>query len=211
MGKSRNGKMTERQLRMLELKAEGKSYTDIGDLFEITGSGARENIRTAARLLQRHGEDAFPLGVQTAYSVDALIASVPSLRPLPIPKVPASPPKIEPKLVVPTPLGDIIVGVKADSTYPGIYIDLKGPKVNDEYSGTDGSAALATVEFDPGKGKIQSIIYGNGNSEEYTHLVEHENMAKEKKKPPLSQVIQNANARTGQQSKEKSIAIDLER
>lgn len=79
MGKSRRRQITERQLRMIELRASGKSYVEIGDAFGITGSGARVNIHEAARLLTKHGNQAFPDGVSSEYSVDTLVSSVPSL------------------------------------------------------------------------------------------------------------------------------------
>lgn len=82
MAKKRNGKMTERQLCMIEMRAQGNSYTDIGAAFGITGSGARDNIRVAARLLMRHGREALPDSIDTPYSVEDLIASVPNLRPI---------------------------------------------------------------------------------------------------------------------------------
>lgn len=79
-------------------------------------------------------------------------------------------------LKVPTPLGDIVVTVKTDSTYPGVYVDLKGENVNDSFEVN--TAALATIEFEPVKNKIQSVVYGDAKSEEPSHVVEHENVEK---------------------------------
>ena len=195
MAKKRNGKMTFRQLQMLEMKAEGKTYTEIGMFFGISGTGAQQNVFAAAFLLKRFGVEALPDGTHPDHSVDELIDAVPKVRDLPAP-VPAENITVPPrKLTVPTPLGDIVVSAKMDSEYPGIYIDLKGAEVNNEFGGKDGSAFLATIEFDPIKGKIQSVIYGDANREEFTHLVEHKNTTKNMIKPPLSEAIQNASSR----------------
>lgn len=78
MVKSRNTSISERQLQMIEMRAAGKNYTEIGEAFQITGSGARENIRYSAHLLSRYGEEALPDGVKSRFSVEELIASVPS-------------------------------------------------------------------------------------------------------------------------------------
>lgn len=195
---------------MLQMKAEGKTYTEIDDFFGITGSGARENVCVAARLLQRHGADAFPSGTKSDYPIEVLISSVPNLGALPVP-VPAEKRTVPPqKLRVPTPLGDIVVSSKMDGEYPGVYIDLKGLQVNDKFGEKEGVAYLASIEFDPNKGKIQSVIYGNGNSEEFTHLIEHENLTKAKAKPPLSEIIQKVSSRV-EHSMEQLRAPDHER
>ena len=79
-------------------------------------------------------------------------------------------------LSVSTPLGNIVVTVKTDSTYPGVYVDLKGENVTDVFE--QNTASLAMIEFEPSKGKVQSVVYGDAKSEEPTHIVEHENVEK---------------------------------
>lgn len=81
------------------------------------------------------------------------------------------------KITVPTPLGDIVVTVKTDTEYPGVYVDLKGEKVKDILEMN--ACMLTTIEYDPLKEVVQSVVYGDGNSEEPTYIVEHENVEKE--------------------------------
>lgn len=77
-----------------------------------------------------------------------------------------------------TPLGDIVVTIKGDSSdpesYPGVYVDLKGPGLNDLYE--KDTVDLAGIEYDPTKNAIQTIVYGDGNEDEYSHLVVHKNL-----------------------------------
>lgn len=80
------------------------------------------------------------------------------------------------ELSVNTPLGDIVVAVKTDSEYPGVYVDLKGEKVKDTFE--VGTVSLATVEFAPNKNKVQTVVYGDAEKEEPTYIVEHENVEK---------------------------------
>lgn len=199
MGKSRKGQMSERQLRMIECLAEGKSYAEVGRQFGITTSGARDNIRFAANLLIRHNADAFPPDVKPSFSVEELLDCVPGVnrlreiisKPLSAPK----PDKDIQTLSVKTPMGDIVVSVKADSEYPGIYIDLKGPGLNDQYE--KDSVGLAWIEFEPNKNKIQTVVYGDGNKEDYTHLIEHKNLLqRELAKPSLAEQIGSAEAKS---------------
>lgn len=198
MGKSRKGQMSERQLRMIEFLAEGKSYAEVGRQFGITASGARDNVRVAANLLLRHDADAFPPDVKSSFSVEELLDCVPGinrLREIASKPLPASKPDIDIQtLSVKTPMGDIVVSVKTDSEYPGVYIDLKGPGLNDQYE--KDSVGLAWVEFEPNKNKIQTVVYGDGNKEDFTHLIEHENLLqRELAKPTLSDQISSASSR----------------
>lgn len=210
MAKKRSDQMTYRQLQMLEMKAEGKTYKEIGAFFDISGAGVQQNIFAAAVLLKRYGYKALPDGSHPDHSLDELINAVPKARDLPLTLSAETRPVPPPELRVSTPMGDIVVTSKMDGEYPGVSIDLKGPQVNNDCGGKDSSAYLATIEFDPHKGKIQSVIYGDGNSEEFTQLVEHENLVKQNRKLPLSQVIQNANERAVQ-NKDKSVGIELDR
>ena len=200
MGKSRKGKLSERQLRMIELRAAGETYVDIGNLFNISGSGARDNIRVAARLLSQHGLDALPDGCSTKFSVEELISSVPKFAWPPVPKIESlldssRKESVQDSVSVVTPFGEIFVSVKQDPNYPGVYIDLKGPDVNETFQ--VGAQGLAMVEFDPEKKKIQTVVYGNGVSEEPTHVIEHENVLKrEVSKPSLTDQIRSAQQRT---------------
>lgn len=198
MGKKRNEQLSERQLEMIELRAAGKSYSEIGKHFGITASGVQVNIRVAARLLMRHRSDALPPNVTTQFSVDELIASVPNIKPVHgVMAVPKPTPHLDDKvqeLSVKTKLGEIVVRVKQDPAYPGVYVDLRGSGLNDKFE--KNTVGLAMVEFEPDKNKIQTVVYGNGNAEDYTHLIEHENvLEQERVKSSLAEQIQSAASR----------------
>lgn len=81
------------------------------------------------------------------------------------------------EISVPTELGDIYVSVKADTQYPGIYVDLKGENVKDTFE--EKTVSLATIEFDSEKKKVQTVVYGDGEKETPTHVIEHKNTNKE--------------------------------
>lgn len=212
MSKARSVRMSERQLDMLELKANGKSFSEIANIFSMSPAGAQTNIRHATNLLIRHGEAAFPVNRQSAFSVDELINAVPSavrMRQLigegearrNQPSFEPTSSKLAPPenntLSVPTPFGTIQVTVKTDPNYPGVYIDLKGPNVNETFEA--GAVGLAMVEFEPEKGKVQTVVYGDGKSEEPTHVIEHENiLIQDRSKPALSDQIRGAEAKASQ-------------
>jgi len=95
------------------------------------------------------------------------------------------------ELSVKTKLGEIAVRVKTDVSYPGVYVDLRGPGLNDKFE--KDTVGLAMVEFEPDKHKIQTVVYGNGNAEDYTHLIEHVNVLEQEMVKPSS-VIQSASS-----------------
>lgn len=218
MSKERNDRMSARQLDMLELKANGKSFSEIARVFSMTPAGAQTNIRYAANLLIRHGESAFPVDRQPAFSVDELINAVPSAVRMKqligerearqkqkafesTSSELASPDNNT--LSVPTPFGTIQVTVKTDPNYPGVYIDLKGSNVNETFQA--GVVGLAMVELDPEKSKFQTVVYGNGNNEEPTHVVEHENvLIQDRSKPALSEQIRGAEVKASQSDRSAS-------
>lgn len=101
------------------------------------------------------------------------------------------------EISVDTPFGKIVVRVKADTQYPGVYVDLVGPDVNETFENK--TVGLALVEFEPQKNKIQTVVYGDGSSEEYTHLVEHKNvLSREVEKSSLASRIEGAEKRASQ-------------
>ena len=97
------------------------------------------------------------------------------------------PEKENKEVSIDTPIGEIKVSVKADTDYPGVYVDLKGENVNDTFE--DNTVSLAMIEYEPSIGKVQSIVYGDGNSEEPTHVIKHKNV---KKYPSLNEKIASA-------------------
>lgn len=78
------------------------------------------------------------------------------------------------ELIAQTPLGEITVGIKSDPHYPGIFVELRGAHLNDRFN--EGSVRLAWVEYSSEKGCLQTIVYGNGDADDFTHLIEHENI-----------------------------------
>ena len=78
------------------------------------------------------------------------------------------------ELIAQTPLGEIRVGIKSDPQHPGIFVELCGAHLNDRFN--EGSVRLAWVEYSSEKGCLQTIVYGNGDADDFTHLIEHENI-----------------------------------
>ncbi len=65
-----------------------------------------------------------------------------------------------------------MVGIKSDHDYPGIFIELRGEHLNDRFK--EGAVRLAWVEYSSDKQCLQTIAYGDGNADDFTHLIEHE-------------------------------------
>ncbi len=116
----------------------------------------------------------------------------------------------DPVISVKTAMGELVASVKADHDYPGISIDLKGDGLNAQYQ--ENSVGLAWVEFSPEKNNIQTVVYGDGNADEFTHLVEHKNiLAMERPKPSLSERIESAIGKSSSPQKESGMPINPER
>lgn len=80
------------------------------------------------------------------------------------------------ELIAQTPLGEIVVGIKSDPDYPGVYIELRGEGLNDRFK--EGCVRLAWVEYSSEKKCLQTIVYGDGTADDFTHLIEHEHIFK---------------------------------
>lgn len=52
---SRSGKITERQLRMLELRSQGATLKEVGDAFGVTPEGVRINVNMAMHYISQKG------------------------------------------------------------------------------------------------------------------------------------------------------------
>lgn len=78
------------------------------------------------------------------------------------------------ELIAKTPIGEIVVGIKSDHDYPGIFVELRGEHLNDRFK--EGAVRLAWVEYSSDKQCLQTIAYGDGNADDFTHLIEHEHM-----------------------------------
>lgn len=80
------------------------------------------------------------------------------------------------RLMAKTPIGEIVVGIKSDHDYPGIFVELRGEHLNDRFK--EGAVRLAWVEYSSDKQCLQTIAYGDGNADDFTHLIEHEHILK---------------------------------
>lgn len=72
------------------------------------------------------------------------------------------------ELIAKTPIGEIVVGIKSDHDYPGIFVELRGEHLNDRFK--EGAVRLAWVEYSSDKQCLQTIAYGDGNADDFTHL-----------------------------------------
>ena len=78
---SRSGKITERQLRMLELRSQGATLKEVGDAFGITSEGVRINVNMAMFYISQRGlQQVLPEGVTTQYSHTELLQVPPKDR-----------------------------------------------------------------------------------------------------------------------------------
>lgn len=75
MAKKGNSRITERQLRILEMRYQGKALSEIGERLGITAEGVRINVNFAARLISKHGLDALPDGCSTSFTVEQLAST----------------------------------------------------------------------------------------------------------------------------------------
>jgi len=80
------------------------------------------------------------------------------------------------ELIAKTPFGEIVVGIKSDPDYPGIFVELRGELLNDRFK--EGAVRLAWVEYSSDKQCLQTIVYGDGDADDFTHLIEHEHIFK---------------------------------
>ena len=85
------------------------------------------------------------------------------------------------ELIAKTPIGEIVVGIKSDHDYPGIFVELRGEHLNDRFK--EGAVRLAWVEYSSDKQCLQTIAYGDGNADDFTHLIEHEHINARLMKP----------------------------
>ena len=83
------------------------------------------------------------------------------------------------ELIAKTPIGEIVVGIKSDHDYPGIFVELRGEHLNDRFK--EGAVRLAWVEYSSDKQCLQTIVYGDGNADDYQITC--------KQKKPLSGLV----------------------
>lgn len=75
-----------------------------------------------------------------------------------------------------TPIGVLVADKSADSNYPGINVRLQGEDVNDTF-GVD-SMDVCWIEYSREDNELRVIVYGDGNAEDYTHLIKIRNTSK---------------------------------
>lgn len=81
------------------------------------------------------------------------------------------------KLVIPTPKGDIIVTVKTDNLYPGVYVDfvsdyIKESSIISEENGKP-LLQLAMVEYNTVDKELSSYVWGEKGKEDYSYKAIH--------------------------------------
>lgn len=81
------------------------------------------------------------------------------------------------KICVATPAGTLVVEDKLDPDYPGVNIFLTDTNANDKFTG-NGMEKLAMFEFDGEKCKLQAVVYGDSEADDYTDLVEYRKILK---------------------------------
>jgi len=95
------------------------------------------------------------------------------------------------------PIGNIIVRVKTDSNYPGIYVDLKGENIRDGYE--ENTVNLAVIEYDMENKKMQTVVYGDSLRDDPSVVIEHGNY----KNRSVDNMITSAIKKKEQESHEK--------
>lgn len=63
------------------------------------------------------------------------------------------------ELIAKTPIGEIVVGIKSDHDYPGIFVELRGEHLNDRFK--EGAVRLAWVEYSSDKQCLQTISFAS--------------------------------------------------
>lgn len=76
-----------------------------------------------------------------------------------------------------TSYGTLVASSKDDPAYPGLFIELRVKKVNDTYD--KDAILLAMIEYTPEKEKLQAVVYGDGEVEDYSDLIEYKKLLKE--------------------------------
>jgi len=76
-------------------------------------------------------------------------------------------------------LQKLLGGKKAAPDYPGISVAFRGEGMNDVFN--EGLICLAWIEYSPEKCLLQAIVYGDGNADDYTQLIEFKNISDQDK------------------------------
>lgn len=80
------------------------------------------------------------------------------------------------ELIAKTPIDEVVVGIKSDHDLSRHLCRARGEHLNDRFK--EGAVRLAWVEYSSDKQCLQTIAYGDGNADDFTHLIEHEHILK---------------------------------
>lgn len=78
--------------------------------------------------------------------------------------------------VVETPIGTLMAEKSDDLNYPGLNVSIRGEKINDQFA--EGSMDICWVEYSKLDEQLRIVVYGDGNEEDYTHLIPIKNVLK---------------------------------
>lgn len=78
--------------------------------------------------------------------------------------------------VVETPIGTLVAEKCADPDFPGLRVYVKGEKINDQF--WQGAMDICLIEYSVEDKQLRIIAYGDGNEEDYTHLIPIKNVLK---------------------------------
>ena len=74
-------------------------------------------------------------------------------------------------LIVNTPKGKIIVSVKTDDLYPGIFIDFKSKDIKESAKIYSEDIPLAMIEYNTVEKELCTYIWGESGNEDITHKI----------------------------------------
>lgn len=95
MAKNMGDHITERQLRMLEMRYQGLTLSEVGERFGITAEGVRVNVNLAAHRISKYGLAALPDSCSTTLTAEQLISVRPKRKNGPRPLTPDRKPSLD--------------------------------------------------------------------------------------------------------------------
>lgn len=78
--------------------------------------------------------------------------------------------------IVEAPIGRLVAEKCADPDYPGLRVYVNGEKINDQF--WQGAMDICLIEYSVEDKQLRIIAYGDGNEEDYTHLIPIKNVLK---------------------------------
>lgn len=86
--------------------------------------------------------------------------------------------------VMETPIGTLVAEKSADPNFPGLHVCIKGEKINDKF--WQDAMDICWVEYSVEDKELRIVVYGNGNEEDYTHLIRVKNVLKSSNRRELA-------------------------